>query len=297
MVQLNATASALAEKIKKEGDIEAVAICTLFSYIDPRHEMRVRDIFAGFEDKDPRSNMGRGDVKYHMGFSTDRKTASGKDLHMTLAFNPSHLEWVNPVVEGRVRAKQDRKGDKTRARVLPLLIHGDSAFIGQGVVAETLNLSEIGGYRTGGTVHVIINNQVGFTTNPEDARSTRYCTDITRMPCPWRQCVTLFTEELLADFSAERGMAVVEEIRRAGGEAHFCQIDVAQADQVKAMVAQAVTLWGGLDVMVNNAGWTHRNRPALEVSAPMPTCSMSTRGKSVSSTSVTVSSPGRKVNR
>ena len=148
-------------------------------------EMDVRDIFAGFEDKDPRSNMGRGDVKYHMGFPTDRKTASGRELHMTLAFNPSHLEWVNPVVEGRVRAKQDRKGDKTRARVLPLLIHGDSAFIGQGVVAETLNLSEIGGYRTGGTVHVIINNQVGFTTNPEDARSTRYCTDITRMlRCP-----------------------------------------------------------------------------------------------------------------
>ena len=148
-------------------------------------EMDVRDIFAGFEDKDPRSNMGRGDVKYHLGFSTDRKTASGRQVHMTLAFNPSHLEWVNPVVEGRVRAKQDRKGDKTRARVLPLLIHGDSAFIGQGVVAETLNLSEIGGYRTGGTVHVIINNQVGFTTNPEDARSTRYCTDITRMlRCP-----------------------------------------------------------------------------------------------------------------
>ncbi|MEZ4329354.1 MAG: 2-oxoglutarate dehydrogenase E1 component [Polyangiales bacterium] len=148
-------------------------------------EMDVRDIFAGFEDKDPRSNMGRGDVKYHMGFSTDRKTEAGREIHMTLAFNPSHLEWVNPVVEGRVRAKQDRKGDKARSRVLPLLIHGDSAFIGQGVVAETLNLSEIGGYRTGGTVHVIINNQIGFTTNPEDARSTRYCTDITRMlRCP-----------------------------------------------------------------------------------------------------------------
>jgi 2-oxoglutarate dehydrogenase E1 component len=129
--------------------------------------------------------MGRGDVKYHMGFSTDRKTEAGREIHMTLAFNPSHLEWVNPVVEGRVRAKQDRKGDKERTRVLPLLIHGDSAFIGQGVVAETLNLSEIGGYRTGGTVHVIINNQIGFTTNPEDARSTRYCTDITRMlRCP-----------------------------------------------------------------------------------------------------------------
>ena len=147
--------------------------------------MDVRDIFAGFEDRAAESQMGRGDVKYHMGYSMDHDTQAGKRVHMTLAFNPSHLEWVNPVVEGRVRAKQDRKGDTSRASVLPLLIHGDSAFIGQGIVAETLNLSELGGYRTGGTIHVIINNQIGFTTNPEDARSTRYCTDITRMlRCP-----------------------------------------------------------------------------------------------------------------
>jgi 2-oxoglutarate dehydrogenase E1 component len=148
-------------------------------------EMNVRQIFAGFEDDDPEAYVGRGDVKYHLGYSLDRKTASGKNIHMTLAFNPSHLEWVNPVVEGRVRAKQDRKGDVDRVSVLPLLIHGDASFVGQGVVAETLNLSRLKAYETGGTVHVVINNQIGFTTNPEDSRSTAYCTDIARMlRCP-----------------------------------------------------------------------------------------------------------------
>jgi 2-oxoglutarate dehydrogenase E1 component len=148
-------------------------------------EMNVRQIFAGFEDDDPETYVGRGDVKYHLGYSLDRKTASGNSIHMTLAFNPSHLEWVNPVVEGRVRAKQDRKADEHRISVLPLLIHGDAAFVGQGVVAETLNLSRLQAYETGGTVHVVINNQIGFTTNPEDSRSTAYCTDITRMlRCP-----------------------------------------------------------------------------------------------------------------
>jgi 2-oxoglutarate dehydrogenase E1 component len=148
-------------------------------------EMNVRQIFAGFEDDDPEAYVGRGDVKYHLGYSLDRETASGKNIHMTLAFNPSHLEWVNPVVEGRVRAKQDRKGDVDRVSVLPLLIHGDASFVGQGVVAETLNLSRLKAYETGGTVHVVINNQIGFTTNPEDSRSTAYCTDIARMlRCP-----------------------------------------------------------------------------------------------------------------
>jgi 2-oxoglutarate dehydrogenase E1 component len=148
-------------------------------------EMNVRQIFAGFEDDDPEKYVGTGDVKYHLGYSLDRKTASGNSMHMTLAFNPSHLEFVNPVVEGRVRAKQDRKGDDNRLSVLPLLIHGDAAFVGQGVVAETLNLSRLPAYETGGTIHVVINNQIGFTTNPEDSRSTSYCTDITRMlRCP-----------------------------------------------------------------------------------------------------------------
>ncbi len=148
-------------------------------------EMDVREIFAGFEDNEPERHLGRGDVKYHLGYSHDRRTESGNDIHLTLCFNPSHLEFVNPVVEGRVRAKQDRRGDAERRRVLPVLVHGDAAFIGQGIVAETLNLGQLRGYSTGGTVHIVINNQIGFTTAPSDARSTHYCTDITRMlRCP-----------------------------------------------------------------------------------------------------------------
>ncbi len=148
-------------------------------------EMDVRQIFAGFVDNKPEAHLGRGDVKYHLGYSIDRITSQGRKVHMTLAFNPSHLEWVNPVVEGRVRAKQDRRGDVERTQVLPLLIHGDAAFVGQGVVAETLNLASLQAYNTGGTIHVVVNNQIGFTTNPSDSRSTQYCTDITRMlRCP-----------------------------------------------------------------------------------------------------------------
>ncbi len=140
-----------------------------------------KDIFAHFLDAHPELSKGRGDVKYHLGYSSDRVSPAGQKMHLSLAFNPSHLEFVNPVVEGRVRAKQDRIGDTKRSRVLPLLIHGDAAFIGQGVVAETLNLMSLEGYSTGGTLHVVVNNQVGFTTNCDDARSTRYSTDLARM--------------------------------------------------------------------------------------------------------------------
>ena len=149
-------------------------------------DKNVSEIFAAFADTEPERHLGSGDVKYHLGASTDRLTASGKQVHLTLAFNPSHLEWVNPVVEGRVRAKQDRKDDVARKKVVPLLIHGDAAFIGQGVNAETLNMARLDGYATGGTVHLIVNNQVGFTTIPRDGRSTRYATDLARMlrvPC------------------------------------------------------------------------------------------------------------------
>jgi 2-oxoglutarate dehydrogenase E1 component len=139
-----------------------------------------KDIFAHFFDKHPEHSMGRGDVKYHLGYSCERPTATG-GMHLSLAFNPSHLEFVNPVVTGRVRAKQDRRDDAERKRVVPLLIHGDAAFIGQGVVAETLNLMSLRGYATGGTLHVVVNNQVGFTTNTVDARSTRYATDLAKM--------------------------------------------------------------------------------------------------------------------
>jgi 2-oxoglutarate dehydrogenase E1 component len=137
----------------------------------------VREIFAAFDDKRPERFLGAGDVKYHLGYSTDVTTRVGRAVHLSLAFNPSHLEFVDPVVEGRVRAKIDRRKRKS---TMPLLVHGDAAFMGQGVVAETLNLSQLEGYATGGTIHLVVNNQIGFTTVPGDSRSTRYCTDIAR---------------------------------------------------------------------------------------------------------------------
>jgi 2-oxoglutarate dehydrogenase E1 component len=144
-----------------------------------------RDLFAEFEDIDPMSTLGSGDVKYHLGYSTDIVARTGRKMHLSLAFNPSHLEAIDPVVVGRVRGKQRRKKDITHAKVLGILVHGDAAFAGQGLVAETLNLSEIHGYRTGGTLHVIVNNQIGFTATPAEARSTPYATDVAKMlQCP-----------------------------------------------------------------------------------------------------------------
>jgi 2-oxoglutarate dehydrogenase E1 component len=140
------------------------------------------DLFTEFEGRyDPGKVKGSGDVKYHKGFSADLRTAAG-NVHTVLAFNPSHLEVVNPVVEGSVRARQERCGDERGGRVLPLLIHGDAAFAGQGVVMETLQLSQARGFFTGGTFHLIVNNQVGFTTSePRDARSTLYASDVAKM--------------------------------------------------------------------------------------------------------------------
>ena len=138
------------------------------------------DLFAEFEGKH-HDDVGSGDVKYHMGFSSDIPTPGGP-LHLTLAFNPSHLEIVNPVVEGSARARQHQRGDVSGDSVLPVLIHGDAAFAGQGVIMETMALSQTRGYGTGGTVHVVINNQVGFTTSDtRDSRSSLYCTDIGKM--------------------------------------------------------------------------------------------------------------------
>ncbi len=137
-------------------------------------------IFSEFEGIDPYSAEGSGDVKYHLGASGVRRSTEGKDIEVFVAFNPSHLEAVDPVVEGLVRPKQDQLGDVERARVIPILIHGDAAFAGQGVVAETLNLSQLEGYSTGGTIHLVINNQIGFTTNPNQSRSSAYSTDIAR---------------------------------------------------------------------------------------------------------------------
>lgn len=139
-------------------------------------------LFSEFEGYvDPSSTQGSGDVKYHLGARGKHRTSDGKEITVSVAPNPSHLEAVNPVVEGIVRAKQDRTNDTTRDTIIPVLIHGDAAFAGQGIVAETLNLSQLRGYRTGGTIHLIINNQIGFTTSPDDARSTPYCTDVAKM--------------------------------------------------------------------------------------------------------------------
>ncbi len=140
-----------------------------------------RNIFREFEDVDPEFYMGSGDVKYHLGHSSDYVSASGKRVHLSLCFNPSHLEYVNPVVLGRCRAKQDRMGDELRSRKCSILIHGDAAFAGEGVVQETLSLSQLEAYATGGTIHVIVNNQIGFTTSPSEARSTTYATDVAKM--------------------------------------------------------------------------------------------------------------------
>ena len=139
-----------------------------------------KDLFAEFDHTAP-EDLPSGDVKYHQGFSSDVSTPGGP-VHLSLAFNPSHLEIVNPVVEGSVKARQERRGDKEGDQVLPVLVHGDAAFAGQGVVMETLALSQTRSYYTGGTVHLVINNQIGFTTsNPRDTRSTLYCTDVVKM--------------------------------------------------------------------------------------------------------------------
>ena len=139
-----------------------------------------KDLFAEFDHTAP-EDLPSGDVKYHQGFSSDVTTPGGP-VHLSLAFNPSHLEIVNPVVEGSVRSRMDRRNDPHGKQVLPVLVHGDAAFAGQGIVMETLALAETRGYSTGGTVHIVINNQIGFTTSdPRDSRSTLYCTDIVKM--------------------------------------------------------------------------------------------------------------------
>lgn len=147
-------------------------------------EKAYEEIFAEFRDTQVPGFVGDGDVKYHRGHSADVLVA-GARVHLTMATNPSHLEAVNPVVEGKCRARQDRYGTGGSKRVLPLLIHGDAAFAGQGSVMETLNMSALDGYGCGGTVHIVLNNQIGFTTLPRDARSTRYATDVAKMlACP-----------------------------------------------------------------------------------------------------------------
>lgn len=138
-------------------------------------------IFSEFEDNVEQSAQGSGDVKYHLGAAGTYETMLDKNINVAVASNPSHLEFVNPVVEGIVRAKQTRMEDTAQNKTVPVLLHGDAAFAGEGIVAETLNLSQLQGYSTGGTVHIVINNQIGFTTAPVDARSTVYATDVAKM--------------------------------------------------------------------------------------------------------------------
>ncbi|MBL8539127.1 MAG: 2-oxoglutarate dehydrogenase E1 component, partial [Betaproteobacteria bacterium] len=184
-----------------------------------------QDLFAEFEGKHSQALLS-GDVKYHQGFSSGITTPGGP-MHLTLAFNPSHLEIVNPVVEGSVRARQHRRHDIQGKQVLPVLIHGDAAFAGQGVVMETLNLSGTRGYGTGGTVHIIINNQIGFTTSdPRDTRSTLYCTDVAKMvECPIFHVngddpdAVVMVTEIALDFRMQFGKDVVVDLvcyRRQG---------------------------------------------------------------------------------
>jgi len=143
------------------------------------------EIFTKFEDVDPRSTLGGGDVKYHLGATGDYTSPSGKIISLHLASNPSHLEAVDPVLIGRTRARQERIGEGGKKQVLPILIHGDAAFAGQGILAETLNMETLPGYSVGGVIHVIVNNLLGFTANPEESNATRFSTDIAkRLPIP-----------------------------------------------------------------------------------------------------------------
>jgi 2-oxoglutarate dehydrogenase E1 component len=144
-------------------------------------------VFAEFEDVDPRSVLGSGDVKYHMGATGEYVTRSGKKIHIHLASNPSHLEAVDPVTVGRTRAKQDRAGEGGKAKYLPVLVHGDAAFAGQGITAETLNYADLAGYTVGGVIHIIVNNLIGFTTNARDEHSSRFSAQLAR-----RQAIPIF---------------------------------------------------------------------------------------------------------
>src|SRR5690242_6098717 len=173
------------------------------------------EVFAGFEDVDPRSVLGGGDVKYHMGATGEYVTRSGARIHIHLVSNPSHLEAVDPVTVGRTRAKQDRAGEGGSEKYLPLLVHGDAAFAGQGIVAETLNFSDLKGYTVGGTVHVIANNLLGFTTLYNEEHSSHFSAQLAR-----RQSIPIF------HVNAEDVDAVVRVARMAVDYRYSFQSDV-----------------------------------------------------------------------
>ena len=214
---------------------------------------RPAQIFREFADLDPDLYEGRGDVKYHLGHSSDWVCENGQEVHLSLCFNPSHLECVGPVVEGRVRAKQHQRGDSARETVMGLVIHGDSAIAGEGVNQELFNMSELEGYAVGGTVHVVLNNQIGFTTSAGNARSTQYCTDVARMlQIPifhvngeHPEAVT-HTIALAMDFRARFGKDVVIDMwcyrrhgHNEGDEPAFTQPLMYQAIRKRSTVRQA----------------------------------------------------------
>src|SRR5947199_1876276 len=178
-------------------------------------------IFAEFEGAPlPDDILGDGDVKYHLGYSKDRQTRAGAEVHLSLTSNPSHLESVNPVVEGIVRAKQAYREDRDRRRVAPVLLHGDAAFVGQGIVYETLALSPPPAFTTGGTIHVIVNNQIGFTTSPEEYLFTRYPSDPAqgrRSPPRARRCRANRSSRSAASGAASAGRA------RTGAPTRACR--------------------------------------------------------------------------
>src|SRR3954453_4144284 len=211
-------------------------------------------IFTEFSDNYiPDLVAGDGDVKYHLGYDAVRRLASGTEIEIRLSSNPSHLEAVDPVVEGKARARQRIRGDTDhRKKVLPLLVHGDAAFIAQGIVAETLNLSQLHGYSTGGTIHVVVNNQIGFTTLPKDARSSRYATDIAKMiEAPIFHVnaddplAVKFVSDLAFDFRQQFGRDVVIDLycyrrygHNEGDEPSFTQPDLYAKIEKRPSVTQ-----------------------------------------------------------
>jgi len=228
--------------------------------------------FEGKRSASPAKN-GSGDVKYHMGFSSDISTPGG-DMHIALAFNPSHLEIINPVVEGSVRARQDRRGETGEDEVVAIQIHGDSAFSGQGVIMETLQMSRTRAYGTGGTIHIVINNQVGFTTsNPADTRSTLYATDVAKMlETPILHVnaddpeAVLFAAQLAVDFRHEFRQDIVLDMvcyrRRGHNEAD--EPAVTQPLMYKTIRALATTRKLYADRVVNEGTLTNDIPVALE---------------------------------
>jgi 2-oxoglutarate dehydrogenase E1 component len=232
----------------------------------------------------PEDFLGSSDVKYHMGHSTDITSLTGQSIHMTLTFNPSHLEFVNPVVLGRSRAKQDRCGEPScRKRVLPLLLHGDAAFSGQGIVAEALNLGNLHGYDVGGTIHIVINNQIGFTALPEESRSTTYATDIAKiLECPIfhlngndpEACVR--ASKLAIEFRQKFGQDVILDLicyrrygHNEGDEPRFTQpmmyAVIDELEHVRQSYGQYLVKRGVLQVDEPDAMWNERMNHYQEV--------------------------------